>query len=255
MQITTFAVSGSGSREHNEDAYADAELMAGRCAIVADGAGGHRGGAIASRLTVDTVLLSLASVQTWNEAALVAAIDAAGVAVRQRRDEQELESEMASTVAVLCVDVKARIARWAHLGDTRIMYFRGGAGTLLTRDHSIRQSLVDASLVSEISLKTGPTRSALYAAVGTEGDTRPRVGECSTLEEGDAFLLCSDGVWDTIDATRIANLLDRAVSAQRWVESIGSAVQQEAKPQQDNFTALGVWIGSPSDATVIRGVE
>ena len=91
--------------------------------------------------------------------------------------------------------------------------------------------------------------------MGTEGDTRPRVGECSTLEEGDAFLLCSDGVWDTIDATRIANLLDRADSAQRWVESIGSAVQQAEKPQQDNFTALGVWIGSPSDATVIRGVE
>jgi len=252
MQITSFAISDRGAREHNEDAHANAELMAGCCAVVADGAGGHRGGDVASRLTVDTVLLNLATAQFWNEVALVAAIDAAGVAVRQHRDEQRMRSDMASTVAILCVDTKAGVARWAHLGDTRILFFRRGTTKLLTRDHSIRQSLVDASLVSGHTADTGPNRSALYAAVGAEGDTRPGVGECSTLEDGDAFLLCSDGVWDTVDATRIARLLEHADSARQWVHSIGTAIQEEAKVQQDNYTAIGLWIGSPDEVTVIR---
>ena len=251
IQITSFAVSDSGARAHNEDAYADSELMAGRCVVVADGAGGHRGGAVASRLTVDTLLLNLATAQEWSEAALVSAIDAAGVAVRQHRDEQRVRSEMASTVALLCIDAKSGAGRWAHLGDTRILFFRRGTVELLTRDHSVLQSLVDASLVSGNSQDAGPNRSALYAAVGAEGDTRPRAGECSMLEDGDAFLLCSDGVWDTVDATRIADLLDVADSVQQWVDSIGAAIRQAAKSQQDNYTALGVWIGSCDDMTVI----
>jgi serine/threonine protein phosphatase PrpC len=88
-----------------------------------------------------------------------------------------------------------------------------------------------------------------------EGDTRPRVGECSTLDDGDAFLLCSDGVWDTVDAARIASLLHLANSAQQWVDSIGAAVLQAANPKQDNYTAIGVWIGSPDEVAVIRPVK
>lgn len=252
FDITSSAISDRGSREHNEDAYANEGLKAGRCAVVADGAGGHRGGDVASRLTVDTVLRNLAHEQVWNEAALVAAIDAAGVAVRQHRDEQRMRSDMASTVAILCIDGKASAAHWAHLGDTRILFFRRGTTKLLTRDHSIRQSFVDASLISGDSPDTGLNRSALYAAVGAEGDTRPRVGECPTLEEGDAFLLCSDGIWDTVDASHIATLLGRATSAQQWVQSIETAVRQEAKAQQDNYTAVGLWVGSDDQATVIR---
>ena len=255
IKITSFAVSDRGSRAHNEDAYADAELMAGRCVVVADGAGGHQGGAVASRLTVDTLLLNLANAQTWSEATLVAAIDAAGVAVRQHRDEQRVRSEMASTVALLCIDTESGAARWAHLGDTRILFFRGGEVELLTRDHSVLQSLVDASLVSSSSQDAGPNRSALYAAVGAEGDTRPRSGECSILQDGDAFLLCSDGVWDTVDTTRIANLLDHADTVQQWVNLIGAATRQAAKSQQDNYTAVGLWVRSLADNTVVAGMK
>jgi serine/threonine protein phosphatase PrpC len=151
---------------------------------------------------------------------------------------------MASTIAILCIDVKAEAARWAHLGDTRILFFRRGSAKLLTRDHSIRQSFVDASLVRADSPDTGPNRSALYAAVGAEGETRPRVGECPALEAGDAFLLCSDGVWDTVDEKSIAALLARAESAKQWVSSIEEAIREAAKAEQDNYTALGLWVGT-----------
>jgi PPM family protein phosphatase len=252
LQLTSAALSRKGSRDHNEDAYADADLMAGRCTVVADGAGGHRGGAIASHVTVDTVLLNLARAPQWTEAAMVAAIDAAGAAVRRQRSDERERSDMASTVAVLCIDASNGDARWAHLGDTRILLFRRGNATLLTRDHSIRQSFVDASLVPNDARAPGPNRSALYAAVGAEGDTRPRVGTCKPLQEGDAFLVCTDGVWDCVEAERIAALLYVASSPREWVDAIDAEVQRASDPQQDNYTAVGVWIGSPSEMTVIR---
>jgi len=252
LRLTSSALSRKGSREHNEDAYADADLMAGRCAVVADGAGGHRGGAVASHVTVDTVLLNLARAPQWSEAALVAAIDAAGAAIRRQRNETRERSDMASTVAVLCLDASAGEARWAHLGDTRILSFRRGAASLLTRDHSIRQSFVDASLVPNDARAPGPNRSALYAAVGAEGDTRPRVGTCQPLQDGDAFLICTDGVWDCVEAHRLATLLYMSSSAQAWVEAIDAEVRGAADPQQDNYTAVGIWIGSPPEMTVIR---
>jgi serine/threonine protein phosphatase PrpC len=252
LRVTSFALSRTGAREHNEDAYADTDLTAGRCAVVADGAGGHRGGAMAARLTVETVLLSLAQAPSWTDMALVAAIDAAGAVIRQRREEKHGRVDMVSTVAVLCIDAGVRSARWAHLGDTRILFFRRGAVTLLTRDHSIRQSFVDASLVADDPLAAGPNRSALYAAVGAEGDIRPRVGECLPLEDGDAFLVCSDGVWDTVDAGRLAMLLHGSESAQGWIGAIDTEVRRAARPQQDNYTAIGIWIGSPAEITIIR---
>jgi serine/threonine protein phosphatase PrpC len=244
MKITSFAVSDRGARDYNEDAHADADLMAGRCTIVADGAGGHRGGSVASRLAVDAVLLSLAAVPAWDDEALVASIDAAGASLSERQRAEPRLSEMASTIALLCIDANAGTARWAHLGDTRILLFRGGAVQALTRDHSVVQSVRDAGFLSGSARAGGPDRTLLYAAVGAEGDMRPSVGEPLALEDGDAFLLCSDGVWDTVEATHIAALLEVADTVQEWVDAIAAAVRQAAKPNQDNYTAVGVWVGS-----------
>jgi serine/threonine protein phosphatase PrpC len=252
MQITSFTISEPGSRDYNEDAYGDAELMAGRCLIVADGAGGHRGGAIASKVVVDAALLHLAAASTWGNAALTDAIDAASLAVRRRQGEETWLARMSSTVALLCIDAAKASARWAHLGDSRVLFFRRGNVQQLTRDHSVIQSLTDAGLLNGESTMRGMDRTTLYAAVGAEGDTRPVAGEGMELADGDAFILCSDGVWDTVGAEHMASLLGFAGTVREWVELIGSAVRKVAKSNQDNYTAIGVWIGSPEQITVTR---
>jgi serine/threonine protein phosphatase PrpC len=252
MQITSFAISEPGSRDHNEDALGDAELMAGRCLVVADGAGGHRGGGMASRIVIDATLLHLAAAPTLDNGALVAAIDAASAAVRKRQSEEPGLAHMSSTVVLLCIDGAKAMGHWAHLGDSRILFFRRGIVRQLTRDHSVMQSLSDAGLLANGSSLRGMDRTTLYAAVGAEGDTAPVPGEGLTLEDGDAFLLCSDGVWDTVGNDHMARLLGFAGSVQEWVEAIGNAVRVVGKPNQDNYTALGVWIGSPEQITVTR---
>jgi serine/threonine protein phosphatase PrpC len=252
MQVTTHWITETGSRDYNDDSCADANLMAGRCIIVADGAGGHKGGAVASKLVVDSVLLHLASAPTWDDGALLAALDAASASVHWRQNEDRGISEMSSTAAVLCIDAVAGRARWTHLGDTRILFFRRGNIEQLTRDHSVVQSFIDAG-VYDGEMATGrPDRSVLYAAIGAEGETRPTVGSRTDLEDGDAFLVCTDGVWDTIREETITTLLNLAGSVEEWVSSIASVVRTTAKEKQDNYSAVGVWIGSPEQITVIK---
>lgn len=252
MQITSFAVTDPGKRGHNEDAHADMDLMMGRCVIVADGAGGHLGGEIASKIVVESVLLHLAAVPEWNGKTLVSSIDAAGEAVRRHRVEAGAPAQMSSTVALLCLDPRNDVAFWSNLGDTRILLFRRGIPHQLTRDHSVVQIFAESGLLSRSSSIERLDRTKLYAAVGAEGDTRPPATERLALEDGDAFLLCTDGVWDVVDAEHMASLLGFAATVEEWVESIGAAVRAASNPNQDNYTAVGIWIGTPQQITVTR---
>ena len=113
------------------------------------------------------------------------------------------------------------------------------------------QTLIDAGLALNDGAR--PDRSVLYAAVGTEGATRPVVGTKADLADGDAFLLCTDGVWDAVSVHEMERLFVFAGSVREWVESIAAAISAAHRPNQDNYTALGVWIGEPEEITVIKG--
>ena len=147
---------------------------------------------------------------------------------------------MSSTVAVLCIDAVAGWARWTHLGDTRILFFRRGDIEQLTRDHSVVQSFIDAGVYDgEMAYRPpGPQRALRRnrCGRGNAADGRHRVRTC---EDGDAFLVCTDGVWDTIREETITTLLNLAGSVEEWVSSIASVVRTTAKEKQDNYSAVG----------------
>src|SRR5215217_4142624 len=103
MRIATYAISRVGSRAHQDDSVGDADLVAGRCAVIADGAGGHRGGAIASKVATEAILLNLASARQWSTERLVEAIAAASRSVKRLQEANPQMSEMSSTVVVLCL--------------------------------------------------------------------------------------------------------------------------------------------------------
>lgn len=251
MMLTTFAICQQGGRDHNDDTFADVDLMAGRALVVADGAGGHRGGAVAARTATDAVLLHLASAAQWSDQALREAVERAGAAVHRAQVENRTLKDMSSTIVVVCLEAFTGTARYAHLGDSRALHFRRGLSRQLTTDHSVVQSFIDAGLANPVD-GAGVDRSVLYAAIGAEGDTKPVVRALDGLEDGDAFLLCTDGVWDTVPQKEIERLLGSAGSVQEWVESIADAVRRAGRRNQDNFTALGAWLGSPAEITVIK---
>ena len=115
------------TRKRNEDSMLVREPLF----VVADGMGGHRGGNVASAMTVE--VLGVAPVATGGTAAVVDTIRTANRAVLERGDAEPELQGMGTTVTALFVDVDADMGHVAHVGDSRAYLLRRGALQQLTR--------------------------------------------------------------------------------------------------------------------------
>jgi serine/threonine protein phosphatase PrpC len=69
------------------------------------------------------------------------------------------------------------------------------------------------------------------------------------VADGDAFLLCSDGWWDHFDKRAIEAAFAASKSPDEWLTRMADAIQAAATPRQDNYSAVAVWIGDPTETT------
>jgi len=245
-------LSRQGGREYNEDACGHWHSDQHLCCVVADGAGGHGGGDIASKLAVRHVIeqFAAAPLDTPEEVADLL-LDTNATVLRQQANGG-VQSDMHSTVVALFVDLAGGRALWGHAGDSRLYLFRDGQMLSRTRDHSVVQSLVEAGLVSPYQMNSHPQRSELLSALGTDPE-HMRVSAASrpwVLRAGDVFLLCTDGLWEHVDDAEMSASLARAASASDWLVSLEDLVLRHAaasgKTHHDNFSGIAVWVGEPT---------
>ena len=243
MQLGVSALSRSGARPfENEDACGFLTRDGICFCVVADGAGGHKGGATASKIVVSRVLTWLRDNPSCDPQAVRHAILAAnhGVLVEQRRDPKL--ADMRSTVIALAIDTQPGHAVWGHVGDSRLYAFREGALIHRTSDHSLAQQMIDTGYVSSEDMRNSVQRARLYAALGVNDLAPPTLLEAPfNVIEGDAFLLCTDGWWDNIDADKMEQTLAHAASADDWLRSMEREILDRHRPGQDNYSALAVW--------------
>jgi protein phosphatase len=189
-------------RSRNEDSV----LMRPQAGLwaVADGMGGHGGGDIASRMTVDALARF---VEGESAAERLATLERAVIAAN---NEMRAYAK-AHGRAVMGTTLVALLASEAHFailwcGDSRAYLRRGGALRQLTRDHSETQDLLDRGVLDPHEAKTWPRRSVLTRALGaTEQPLLDLVS--GPLEPGDAFLLCSDGLTNHCEDADLAEAL------------------------------------------------
>ena len=141
---------------------------------------------------------------------------------------------MGTTIALFVVVRQA--AYIAGLGDSRVYSMRGQTFEQLTKDHSISQGLLDSGTISKEEAATHRYRNLLYQYLGTEDrgfemETR----QCS-LDSGDRFILCSDGVTDGVDDDTLATLLHENDDPQQAAQTIVHAA--EAGGSKDNITCI-----------------
>jgi serine/threonine protein phosphatase PrpC len=144
LRLSWAHVNDIGMREENEDHVGMARHGALACFVVADGTGGHAGGATASKLVVDALLNSFGAAPACDSGTLRASVDAAIARVKMARRANPALSEMSSTVAALVVDEAAARTVWAHLGDSRVYLFRANRLLTVTVDHSLARQLLDS---------------------------------------------------------------------------------------------------------------
>jgi serine/threonine protein phosphatase PrpC len=121
-----------------------------------------------------------------------------------------------------------------------------------TRDHSVMQSMVEAGIGDVASLRRHPGRNVLLYALGSIDDCRPDITTTPiTLEAGDVFLMCSDGFWDYVDESVMLRCLRDASSTEAWLAAMEAELLSRVSPGHDNYTAVGVRVGAPSEETRI----
>lgn len=186
--------------------------------IVADGMGGHRGGARASHLAAETVRDRFLEAKGGEIAdALVSAIRTANGAVFSESAANADLRGMGTTVSAMVI---CGSQSWiAHVGDSRIYRLRGDEIEQLTQDHSLVATMMREGLLTAEEAAVHPRRNVLQRSVGVAEDIEiDRIDVA--VEPGDTFLLCSDGLhgFVALDDIRQTMMLPVERAAERCIE-------------------------------------
>lgn len=190
LQWTSAACSHVGLvRQINEDACLD-QPERGMWAV-ADGMGGHSQGDVASRMAIDALdTLPPADSPEKFAADVHARLQAVNVQLRNEAALRHVHI-IGTTVVVLLAGDRRCACLWA--GDSRIYRYRDGRLTQLTRDHSQIEELRALGGINIEDVQHHPARNLITRALGA-ADTLD-IDQLSTeVEDGDMFLLCSDGL-------------------------------------------------------------
>ncbi len=231
-KITSWASTDNGAkRDHNEDALVnrpDLGLWA-----VADGAGGHDAGEVASGMIVAALEAIPPELPPADLLSLVRArVTGAHDALREEAERRGPEVVIASTVVVLVVRDGHFACLWA--GDSRAYLLRDGTLSQISHDHSLVQELVDSGEITAEAAERHPYNNVITRAVGAAIDEFALDKVTDRLQPGDRFLLCSDGLSKTLAEAELATLLDDPAPTEAM---IAAAL---ARQVNDNVTAVVV---------------
>jgi serine/threonine protein phosphatase PrpC len=244
---TWASLSSRGGRSDNQDRCGDTAAPGGHLFVVADGLGGHAAGAVAAEAAVSATLAAARSGIALEPERLRGLFDVAHHAVQeaQRRDPATLGCRTTEVVLALS-DGRAL---WGHVGDTRLYHLRGGRVVSQTLDHSVPQALVQTGAISASEIRRHPDRNRLLRSLGGEGEIAPTLLDGPVaLEQGDAFLLCSDGLWEHVTEPEMEESLCGAQDPATWLRRLEERVLRAARGAFDNYSATAVFLGAAGGA-------
>lgn len=227
------AATDLGQRAENQDRF----LVAPPIFAVADGMGGHVGGAQASELAVAR-LAEVAQGPTVALEAIRTALAQADKDIMATGENVDPTSRPGTTVAGLALTEHEGQVCWLafHVGDSRIYRWSPQSGLQqISSDHSVVQALVDAGAITSERALTHPQRHMITKALGF-GDRGAPDLEFLPVVPGQRFLMCSDGLTGEVLDGRIGELMAADVDEQALAERlVTEAVQADA---QDNVTVV-----------------
>lgn len=244
-----------GNRDEQQDALRDVVQESHALFVLADGMGGHSGGAIASRVVTATIAEKLTSTLEGSPPALDLNVtqrrgpkadghwqlfhlfDQGAEALQKVRAENPHLDPRTTCVAALFQGDEIHVA---SAGDSRCFIVRANGEIWHTDDHSIARILVVTGEITDEEAQHHPDRNKLYRSL-TDGGADADYYTHPALQDGDAMILCSDGFWE--------HLLDeelRQVAAEKdlngMLKEYTERILQRAGTRADNLSALVVRI-------------
>lgn len=222
-------------RKLNEDTYGVLQEQSFNLFLICDGMGGHNAGEIASEMAKKTILGEMRGAEEEEEMLplLLKSIEKANRAIYTLSSEEKTMSGMGTTVtAALAHHGRLDVA---HVGDSSLFVVYNNEIKKITKDHSYVQELVDLGKLTEEDAKHHPNKNIITRAVGTNPHVDVDVYTHST-QEGEVYLLCTDGLSDYLSAKEIHSELSRCDT----MHSAMMALLETAKQRggRDNITLV-----------------
>ncbi|CAD5260281.1 conserved hypothetical protein [Alteromonas sp. 38] len=235
-KFRVFSASHIGHRDENQDAHAvlTKPQYGEFLCVVADGMGGHKGGAFAAKKVVDICTLK------WNENESIEEpenflTELAFFTHSAIVDSQIPEFAQAqSLVCMLYVNLAQSIFMSMHVGDCRTFQFKNESFVKRTVDQSLAQLHALKGDISDDEIASHPDQNKIYSSLGGSEPPSPLIE--SYEKSGNVFLVCSDGFWELFTQQALGEALEN-IESDKDLETL---IQQQLanKSQHDNTTAI-----------------
>jgi serine/threonine protein phosphatase PrpC len=233
-------------REKNEDSlFVDNER---RLYLVADGMGGHAGGAYASNRAIEVLteeLIQLEKSQDTTHPSLGGEEQKTPVQVRLQHAFKKANEDLINTslqnsrlrgmgTTMTAIQFDGHYVNVAHIGDSRAYLIRDENIRQLTEDHSWVQEQVKAGLLTEEEARFHPLKNIITRSMGHERDVKVALSK-EEYNPGDKYLLCSDGLTNMVNDDEML-----AIVKERDVEGAVNKLVERALEEggYDNITVV-----------------
>lgn len=248
-RITAF--SNIGKREENQDRYCVLQSLDQQSllCVVADGMGGHKGGALAAQTIIDTAETLWSEQLQQSGCDLVSAgaflqklVDQSHLTVNELGEANGLEPR--STIAALYFfqDTDQYKAISIHAGDSRITQYSATEKVAKTFDHSLAQLKVLRGKITEAELANDPDQGTVISNIGGEDLPDAEITHWN-LTEGARFTLCSDGFWEVFTDDEVLGLFEISINIRESEIKNALLEKMKERPKHDNTTVIMIEIG------------
>ena len=200
-------------------------------ASVCDGVGGLSDGYKAAEISL--IQMRLLNHIGVNKPEIRKCIEGANYNVIKEQEQSLNKSGLRTTLVALYIDKQKSYA--INAGDSRLYQYRSKNTILLSKDHSIVQNMIDIGEINELQAMRHPKRNIITKCIGDEEKVNARIIEFDG-NNGDLYILCSDGISDCFCIDEFNELL-KSIESYDLIDICRSIVKESiSRGSTDNMS-------------------